>query len=447
VEYLSSVTSGPTMPFVNTSIRLTPALMLTAEYTDKVVSKGVLTYRFPSSLQFELNYFVFDKNQTAIRHNYREQRRANVSFPLKGRNFSIFSRLSADQIVLENSNYTTLEWLLSGSVKSVSTNLSTYTLLIDEADPLVYSGLSLGIRLPKQIVLTPQLQYEYTQSKVISMKLTIEKKIKKFGLVNAFYEENLQSNFRFAGLGVRLDLSFAQVGVQSVSNSYATTFTENANGSFVYNKQQNELYANNRNSVGRGGLIISPFLDLNSNGKKEEDEPKAPGLKLNINGGRLVNHPADTVIQIFDLEPFTSYYVKLLDASFDNIGWSLKDKTIKVVVDPNNLKLIEIPITVSAEVAGKVYLRENERNKGQGKILVLILDNNLKTVNRIMTESDGYFSLLGLSPGNYTAVIDPGQLERLNLSAYPSEFPFTIEKSYEGDLVDDVEFVLTPDAK
>ena len=64
-----------------------------------------------------------------------------------------------------------------------------------------------------------------------------------------------------------------------------------------------------------------------------------------------------------------------------------------------------------------------------------------------MTESDGYFSLLGLSPGNYTAVVDPEQLKRLNLSASPSEFPFTIEKSIEGDLVDEVEFVLTPVAK
>ena len=435
------------MPFVNTSIRLTPGLMLTAEYTDKVVSKGVLTYRFPSSLQFELNYFVFDKNQTAIRHNYREQRRAIVSFPLKGRNFSAYSRLSADQIVLENSNYTTLEWLLSGSVKKVSVNLSTYSLFIGEADPSVYSNLSLGIRLPKQIVVTPQVQYEYTQSKVVSLKCTIEKKIKKFGLINAFYEENVQSNFRFAGLGVRFDLNFAQVGVLAVASKYATTFTENANGSFVYNHKQKELYANNRTSVGRGGLVIAPFLDLNNNGIKEEDEPKASGLKLNINGGRLVNQPIDTVIQIFDLEPFTSYYIKLLDASFDNISWSVKDKTLKVVVDPNNMKLIEVPVTVSAEVSGMVYMRANESNNGQGKIVVLILDNSSKQVNKIMTESDGFFSLLGLSPGNYTAVIDPGQLKKLNLSTSPSEFPFIIKKSIEGDLVDDVEFVLFSDQK
>ena len=116
MEYLSSVTSGTTMPFVNTSIRITPLLMLTAEYTDKVVAKGVLTYRLPSNLQFELNYAAFDKNQTAIRHNYREQRKAIVTYPFNTRHFSLYSRLSVDQIVLENSNYTTAEWLLSGAV-------------------------------------------------------------------------------------------------------------------------------------------------------------------------------------------------------------------------------------------------------------------------------------------------------------------------------------------
>jgi len=445
VEYLSSVTSGTTMPFINTSVRITPTLMVTAEYTDKVVTKGVLTYRLPSNLQFELNYAVFDKDQTAIRHNYREQRKAIVSLPFNGKHFSAYSRISVDQIVLANSNYTTAEWLLSGSVRRVSVNVSTYSLFIGDADPLVYSNLSLGIRIPKQIVITPQVQYEYTQSDIISMKLTIEKKIKRFGLINAFYEENIQSHFNFFGLGVRLDLSFAQVGALAVQTRYATTYTENANGSFIYSHNQREVYANNKSSVGKGGLIIAPFLDLNRNGKKEDDEPRAAGLKLNINGGRLENNPADTIFQVFDLEPFTSYYLKFQDESFANISWSLRNKSMKVMIDANNLKLIELPVIVAAEISGTVYVNEVKESNGQGKIVVLIYDQDSNLVARTMSESDGYFSFMGLQPGNYTAKIDPGQLHKLQLVSEPAVFPFTIERSIEGDLVDGVEFNLFPE--
>ncbi|MBL0339770.1 MAG: hypothetical protein IPP71_01950 [Bacteroidetes bacterium] len=90
VEYLSSVTSGTIMPFISTSVRLTPLLLLTADYTDKVVSRGILTYSLPSNVQFELNYSKYNKNQTAINLEYLEQRKAMVSFPLRNKYFSIF---------------------------------------------------------------------------------------------------------------------------------------------------------------------------------------------------------------------------------------------------------------------------------------------------------------------------------------------------------------------
>lgn len=444
VEYLSSVTSGSVMPFLNTSVRLTPALMVTGEYTDKVVSKGILTYRRPSNLQVELNYSVYDKRQTAIRLNYLEQRKAIVSFPITGKNFTAYSRISVDQVILKSSGYTMAEWLLSGSVKGVSTNLSTYTVFANEADPLVYSNLSVGIRLPRLIVLTPQAQYAYMQNRLISIKCTIEKKFRKLGVINAFYEENIQSGFRFAGLGVRMDLSFAQLGAMAVASKYGTTFTENANGSIIYNQQQNEFYANNRTSVGKGGLILAPYLDLNNNSIRDADEPRAQGLRVNINGGRLVNHQQDTLIRVFDLEPFTSYYVKFHEGSFDNISWSLVNKSMKVMVDPNNLKHIDVPVKVSAEVNGIVYLHSNEKRNGQGKIVVLIFDESNKLVGKTMTESDGFFSYHGLLPGKYMARIDPVQLNKLELIASPQGFAFSIERTIEGDLVDDVEFILLP---
>jgi hypothetical protein len=243
-------------------------------------------------------------------------------------------------------------------------------------------------------------------------------------------------------VGIRLDLSFAQAGFLAVKSNYNTTFTENANGSFIYNHKQQQLYTSNRASIGKGGLIISPFLDLNDNGKRDAGEPKADGLKLIINGGRLENNIPDTLTQIFDLEPFTTYYIKIQPQSFDNISWSVKNKTMNVVVDPNNLKLVEIPVIVAAEISGMVYLEKNGVRKGQNKIVVLIYSSDSTLVAKTMTEQDGFFSVLSLRPGQYHAVIDPGQLNKLKMTAAPSKQNFIVRQSVEGDVIDDLEFTI-----
>jgi hypothetical protein len=94
VEYLSSVTSGPAMPFVNTSIRITNNILLSGEYTFGVRAKGTFTYRLPSNMQLDLNYTWYDKDQKAISFNYREERKAVLAMPLRIGKFSTYRRMA-----------------------------------------------------------------------------------------------------------------------------------------------------------------------------------------------------------------------------------------------------------------------------------------------------------------------------------------------------------------
>lgn len=59
-----------------------------------------------------------------------------------------------------------------------------------------------------------------------------------------------------------------------------------------------------------------------------------------------------------------------------------------------------------------------------------------------MTESDGYFSYHGLTPGSYTARIDTAQLRGLVLSSSPASLTFQIAGSEEGVVADGFRFVL-----
>ncbi len=441
-EYLSSVTSQPFMPYVNASLRVTSNLLLSGEYAPGIRTKGTLSFRLPSNLQFDAYYTLYDKDQKAIFYNYREERKATLSMPLKIGKFSSFQRFSVNQIVLPASKYTTAEWLISGSIFGVSTNLTTYALFVENVKPYLYSNLALALRLPGGFILMPQAQYGYTENKLFSAKARLEKHVLKNGYLNFSYEQNFSNNLKLAEAGFRYDFTFAQAGATVRRYNNKTSFIEYARGSLIRDKKTKYLGTDNRPNVGRGGISVIPFLDLNANGKKDPGEPKATGLNLHTNGGRIVKNDRDTTIRILGLEPYTSCFIDLDPNSFDNISWRLTKETYNVAVDPDILKSIEIPVIIAGEATGHVLLESEGQKKGQGRIVINFYDSSLKPAGKTITEDDGYFSFFGLTSGKYIVRIDTSQLRKLNLTSDPEIVKFTLAYGIDGDVADGLDFVL-----
>lgn len=443
IEYFSSVTSGKSMPFLNTSLSLTSSLLFSGEYVNGVRSKGILNYRLPSNLQFEINYAKYDKDQKAINTNFLEDRKAVVSMPFRFGSSTIYSRVTIDQIVLPATKYIMSDLLLSGSILGVSVNSSTYALYTEPFPPNIYGNLSLSFRFPNGFIVTPQTQYDYNQKKLIFVKCEFEKQLFGHGYLNMIYEKDFINNVNNFQIGLRYEFSFAQTSASIRRDNNITSYLQSASGSLMYDGRTNYLGTDNRPSVGKGGIIIVPFLDLNCDGRYDEGEPKAFGLNLGINNGRIERDNRDTTIRIFDLEPYTTYTIELDRNSFDNISWQIKKPTISVFIDPNEFKLIQIPIAVVGEVSGTVYLSENNGRKGQGRItLCFYRREDSSFVASTLTEADGFFSYLGLAPGSYIAKIDTAQLCKLNMTSSPTALPVKILKNKDGYVVDGLEFVL-----
>lgn len=440
VEYLSSIITGNALPFLSTSIRLFSGLLVTGEYTYGVRAKGMLNYRLPSSLQFELNYTKYTKGQKAIIYNYVEERKASVSIPIKGKSFAAYSRFTLNQIVLPHLKNTNAEMLLSGSVFGVSTNFTTFGLFTDLTNPYIYSNLSLSFRLPRRISLTPQAQYEYNSNKLISLKSSLEKPMFKNGFLNMSFEQNYRSNSTSIEFGFRYEFSMVQTGLSFRSTNSENTLVESARGSLLYDGKTRYLGMNNRNNVSKGALTILSFLDINNNRKFDKGEPKVGGLKFKINGGTVVQNKKDTIVRVLDLTPYTSYLLELDKNSFDNISWQIQNPTMNVMIEPNQFRTIEVPIAVMGEAAGTVF----NGSVGQGRILVCFYKNDSILVGRTLTESDGYYSYLGLKPGKYTVRIDPEQLKRIKMVSSPEIMPLQFSKSIDGDIFDGLDFLLSP---
>jgi hypothetical protein len=443
VEYLSSVTSGTTMPFVNASARVGSSILLSAEKTYGVRTKGVFTYRHPSNLQVELNYTKYDEGQTAIANNYLDEKKAVISVPFHSKKFNAFSRLTLNQFTLPKSKFTTGEFLVSSVFGSVNANLTTYAVVTDVGRPLIYNNLSLTARLPAGFRLTPQAQYEYSQKRISLLKCELEKSFFSKGFLNLSYEKNLLMHTSSVFLSLRYNFSFAQTSLSALVANQMSTLTQSARGSLMYDSKTSYISANDRSNVGKGALTILPYLDLNCNGERDENEPRAYGLRLHINGGRVENNNKDTTIHIWGLEAYTNYVLELDKSSFDNISWQLKKSTISVAVDPNTAKIIEVPVAVVGEVSGTVYLSDGNVKSGIGRMIVSIYNNKSKLVAKMLTESDGYFNYIGLAPGKYSVRIDEQQLNKLQMKAKDQSLPFTIKANKDGDVVEGLKLLVS----
>ncbi len=444
MEYLSSVTTGRFMPFANASLRLTSNLLMSAEYMYNVRMRNILSWRSTSNLQVELSYSKYKEGQKAINNTFLEEKKAVISFPFRSARFSLFSRISLYQVKLHSSKYTTAESLFSGVIFGVSTNFTTYAIYNEETDAYVYSNLSSTFRVPGKLIFTPQVQYEYNKKELISLKGELGKYLSYRGYVNVFYEKNYKSNFQSIGVGVRYDLSFAQVGISARHGNNKYTLVQSAKGSMIYDGKTNYLNINNRNSVGKGGISLLAYLDLNNNGRRDKGEPSAPGLRIQINAGRVFYNRRDTVVLITGLEGYATYLIKLNTDGFDNIGWEIKHRTINITVNPNQFETIEIPVLVTGEASGIVYQQTTDgKKKGLGRIVVNLYKADSSFVGKIISEADGFFSFTSLQPGSYIAMIDTTQLQKLNVTVTPPALPFTISSNPEGDIVGELQFVIT----
>ena len=243
-------------------------------------------------------------------------------------------------------------------------------------------------------------------------------------------------------MGLRYDFSFMQAGLASNISKGANSFSQTAEGSLLFDRKSRYVGASNSNMVGRSGFTFIAFLDLNGNGRKDKNEPKVLGLNLRVNGGRMVRNDKDSTIRVIDLTPYTSYLVELDKNSFQSISWKIRQLSLSVYADPNQFKTIEIPVDVMSEAAGTVNVKTKNGSRGQGRVYVDFYRNNETLAGRVLTESDGYFSYMGLRPGEYVARIDSSQLVKIKMMALPELKRFVVKPTKEGDFVEGIDFTL-----
>ncbi len=442
LEYLSSIPNGAFIPFAKTTIQPFNKLTFTGEYAYGVKVRGLLDYYFWKDALLEIDYVKYVKGQLATRFNALEERKAKLSIPFRYKKVSVFSKLDYTQLVYKKINYNLASVIVSIYYKQFNASSSTQINWIDKMPSYATSDLSLSYRLGKGYILRPSVRYNVSENKFISYKAAIEKSIPK-GYLTVSYERNVLYHDNFLSLNFRYDLSFARTNISTFHSHGKMSASESAQGSLAFGSGNKYLHASNNPSVGKGGISLYPFLDLNQNGVFDADEHMVKLTSVRVMGSKAIFSEKDSIVRIPDLYAFTSTIVEFDDYNLENIAWRFKNKRYQVLIDPNQFKRIDIPVISVGEVNGMVYMNNNNALKGIGRILVKFYNKKTgKIVAETLSESDGYISFLGLDPGEYVARIDSVQLSNLDYNAKPQQADFTIKSSEEGDIVEGLDFVL-----
>ncbi len=444
MEYLSSIPNSPAIPFANIAFQPLNKLFVNLEYAHDVKMRGLMSYNFGESGVLEIDYTDYVDGQLAVPFKPNEDLKVRLSAPLRFKKISGFVKLKYNQLMYGEEykyQYNQFDAALSGYYRNFNANLSTRVNWISDNDPYSTASLSVSYRWRNGLILRPLAEYNISSNELLRYKVEVEKRVGKANFTVS-YERNIAYKTDYVFVGFRFDLNFARVGGDAYYTNNKVVISESAQGSLAFGGDH-FVNTSNNSSVGKGGILIYPFLDINQNGVFDEDEQMVLLSNVRITGGKAEISRKDSIVRISDLNAFLNYFVELSDDDLESISWKFKHKTYQILVDPNQYKRVDVPVIVMGEANGMVSLNRGEnRQRGIGRIIVHILDENGNKVAETLSESDGYINYLGLKPGKYIACLDSAQLHALNYTVSPLCREFSIKTSEYGDIVDGIDFVL-----
>jgi hypothetical protein len=437
LEYLSTKPNNIFVSFAKISFQPTSKLILNLDYLNQENFKGLLNYYITSSTFLEIDY----SKRKIAELNKLERIKIQLSTPFKTKIISGLTRLVLQQYRYEKFNYNQINFTFSGFYKQLKFNSSSFANWATANTPQINSALALSYKLKNGMALVSSANYNVTAKKISNVRAQLQMKVLEMNL-SASYMRSFLSQSDFLTLSLTYNLPFARLGFSGNYNDQNFNFNENAQGSLVFGGDNTFVQTRNNSAMGKGGILLHPFLDVNQNGTFDKGEKKVLLSSVNVPGATVAISKKDSIVRILDLNAFINYTIEFSDTSLDYISWRFKKKTYQVMVDPNQYKHVFVPIIAVGEISGTVFLKKGKNIEGQGRVNLQIFDEKENKVAETLSEFDGYYSYLGLKTGKYTIRVDPKQLKALNYLSVPLVHEIVIKASEYGNILDNLDFNL-----
>lgn len=442
IEYLSSIIDQPAIPFANVAYQPFTKMVLKMKYANGVSYGGLLNYYFGQSTFLEVDYINYVEGQRATLNITNEELRVQLTLPFKSSRISGSTQFNFMQYGYDTFNFNQFNAVFSGRYKNYSSNVSLSSNWITDKDPFISTIVVFAHRLRNGLTIRPSFQYNVSDSNMIRFRADLEKRLAKMSF-SASYERNVQFSTDNLFLNFKYDLPYARTNVSATYANNNMNLAQGAQGSLTFGGDNGYINKGNNSALGKGGILLYPFLDLNQNGKRDDGEKIVLLNNVRVSGAKAVISQKDSIIRISDLNAFVKYNIEFSDAELENISWKFKNHSYQILVDPNQYKKVEVPIVVMGEIGGTVFMNKANQSKGLGRISVQIFNSEGKKVAEVLSESDGYFNYLGLKPGKYTVLPDAKQLNNLDYQSSPKSHEIAIDITEDGTVLEGLDLYIT----
>lgn len=425
-------------------------------------ASGSVIYPNNASLNVDYTYY---NTRGGIYNTSRNQSsvRANLFTPLLTGNWPLFMRWSVTNEQRETGSVT--RYRIDMNTRIGRANLrfgyrdSQLGALSFQATPIARLNSSVTYNfsrsrdipaLFRSLFVRAQTNYIPAQSRIEDAEIQFSRNLNRRGRFQISAGRNFIGEFNLFRLALTVDFNNIRSNTSVRSNRNTATLSQSLRGSVGYDSNHNKMLFTNRQQVGRAGVAMRMFVDNNNSGTYDEGDELIPENAIRIDRAGGNTFSKDNINYISQLQPYRQYNMTVNKGAINNPLLVPLLEQFSIVTDPNQYKLIEIPLYMSGIVEGMVYRQEPDGTlSGLGGLRLYMRQVNTPPGSEPFTEeirtfSDGSFYTYEIPPGEYTLEADPSQLNFLNVVPEQEKLEFEVKTLAEGDFIEGLEIVLLP---
>jgi tol-pal system protein YbgF len=335
-----------------------------------------------------------------------------------------------------------VQMLLSYSESQIGANLNPLTVAgngtMTATAMYMVPGMTAIPKFLQSFLLRSVATYDMKTKTMYDVSFQVSKTLMQIFQFNVGFIRNFATHNTSIEAGLIMDLNFTRTSsVFDFSNDNSTS-RQSIYGSVAFDR--GKPFLSNREQIGKGGINVFLFVDNNVNGKYDAGDELIPARGVKVDGMGKVELGRDSIIRVTQLESYFRYNLEVDRSQVDPNLVPTIDK-FSFVVDPNQMRRIEIPFYRGGTISGNVYFEKDGMRTplSGGRIFLRATNGNFG--DTLHTFSDGGFYAMNVAPGSYTLKVDPMQLKFIEAIQKDMPLNVTIHHSQQGDIIEDLTIV------
>jgi hypothetical protein len=316
-----------------------------------------------------------------------------------------------------------------------------------------FTSASLAIRAPAAFLLRGTTTYFHTDGGFRDLRIDFSRRFTRQFWLDVFYDKTFLNQNVIAGVQILYYFPFTLVrAIIGGGGESGFRSSIGVSGSVGYSSAANNFFFDYFSSrVGYGALIVQPFVDANGNGVRDPGEEvvtKARIRSTSLFGNQYLRYTSGVGFGLEHTLPYEEYVMTIEPTSLDNPLWVPRYENIGVFSEPNQFRVVDLPIVVGGIVRGKIEIQTPKKViAGEGLTVTLELQNapGGKKPLKLTTVafSTGEYEFIGVPPGTYKVSLDGAQVVQFGYIARELFHVIEIHAKAEGEEVAGVDFSLS----